>query len=120
MSSTKKILIAVSTLLVVMLLLPVLAVNFAPADAGLAVAFLLFFVIDPLTVLALGVMAGTELRKLWWIPVVSVAVFPFFFSVAVWEPVMELFIYSAMYLPVGVLAMLGTHYGIKYLKKKKQ
>lgn len=120
MSLTKKILIAVSTIILVMLAFPVLAVNFAPDDAGLAFAFLLFFVINPLTVLALGIMAGTDLRKLWWIPLAASAAFPLFFSVAVWQPVMELYIYSAIYLPIGVLAMLGTHYGIKYLKKKKK
>ena len=120
MSLTKKILIAVSTIILVMLVFPVLAVNFAPGDAGLAICFILFFLIAPLAVFVLSIMAGTDLRKLWWIPLAAVAAFPLFFSVAVWEPVMELYIYSAIYLPIGVLAMLGTHYGIKYLKKKKQ
>ena len=120
MSLTKKILLAVFTIILVMLVFPVLAVNFAPGDAGLAICFILFFLVDPLAVILLSVMAGTDLRKLWWIPLAVSASFPLFFSVAVWGLVTELFIYSAIYLPIGVLAMLGTHYGIKYLKKKKQ
>ena len=59
MSITKKILFAASTIILVMLIFPVLAVNFTPGDAGLAIAFLLFFVINKLNVLGLVIIAGT-------------------------------------------------------------
>ena len=118
MSIVKKTWVAVFTIILVMLIFPVMVLNFAPGDAAMGLCIILFFLINPLTVIALSVMAGTELRKLWWIPVVSAVAFPLLFSVAVWEPVMELFIYSVLYFCVGMLVMLGTHYGIKYLKKK--
>ena len=118
-SAKKKILIAISTLLVVMLVLPLLFVAFVPGEAAMAFCFILFFAVDPLAILALSIMAGTEIGDLWWIPLASAVSFPVFFSVAIWEPVVDLFVYSAVYLPAGVLAMLGTHFGIKYIKKKK-
>ena len=119
-SLTRKIVIAVSTLIVAMLILPILVVKLAPADFGMALCLILFFAVEPFVVMSLGVMAGTEIRKLWWIPVVSAAVFPLFFGVAVGELVVELFVYSAIYLCMGALAMLGTYYVVKRGKKKKQ
>ena len=119
MFSTKKTWVAVFTIILVMLIFPVMVLKFAPGDAAMGLCIILFFLINPLTVIALSVMAGTELRKLWLIPVASAVAFPFLFSVAVWELVMDLFIYSALYFCIGTLVMLGTHYGIKYLKKKK-
>lgn len=115
----RKILIVIITLLIIMLVLPVLIVKLAPSDAGMALCFILFFVVDPFTILALSIMAGTELRKLWWVPVAGAVAFPLFFGVAVQEVVIELFVYSIFYAIAGILAMLGTHFGIKIINKRK-
>lgn len=117
--SIRKIAIVIITLMITMLVLPVSIVKFAPADAGMALCFILFFAVDPFTILALSIMAGTELPKLWWVPVAGGVAFPLFFGVAVGEVVTELFVYSALYAVVGFLAMLGMHYGIKITNKRK-
>lgn len=119
MSVKKKSCIAIVTMLVVMLILPLIAVRIVSSDAGMALCFILFFAVNPLVVISLSVMAGTELRKLWWVPLLAAVVFPLFFGIVVMELVTDLFIYSALYLAVGLLAMIGMHFGIKVAKRGK-
>ena len=47
------------------------------------------------------------------------ALFPLLFGAAIGELVWDLYVYSAIYLPVGLLAMLGTHSGKKVVLKRK-
>ena len=117
-TTKKKILIFLAALIVCMLLIPVSVINIAPEDAGMALCFLLFFALNPLFVIAFGIVAGTELRKLWWFPIAASAVFPLFFWIAVGGVVWELWIYSVLYFCVGVLAMLGTHLGVNIGKNR--
>lgn len=117
MSVKKKSCIVIVTMLIVMFILPLIAVRIVSSDVGMALCFILFFAVNPLMVIALSVMAGTELRKLWWIPLLAAVLFPVFFSIIVMELVKDLFIYSAVYLAVGLLTMIGAHFGIKAAKR---
>ena len=49
--------------LIVMLALPWLAVSFVKDDAGMAVCFILFFAINPIYSVILGVFAGKKYKK---------------------------------------------------------
>lgn len=118
MKQTTKIVIAISAMLLTMLVIPLLTVQFAPADAGMAVCFILFFAVIPVENLLLGIMAGSHMRRLWWITVAASFGFPILFSFAVGELVWELFLYSVIYLCIGAGAMLITHLGKKYKPKK--
>lgn len=64
----------------VMLLLPWLAVTFAPGDAGMAICMLLFYGANPLYALWAGWSAGANVRKMWSIPVTTAA----FFLIGAW------------------------------------
>jgi len=119
MSVKKKSCIAIVTMLIVMFILPLIAVRIVSSDAGMTLCFILFFAVNPLMVIVLSVMAGTELKKLWWIPLLAAVLFPVFFGIVVRELVKGLFIYSALYLAVGLLAMTGMHFGIKVAKRGK-
>lgn len=114
-----KIIIAISTLLITMLVTPLLIVNLAPADMGMGLIFMLFFAIDPLAIIILSIIAGTDLRRLWWIPIVGALCLPLGYSVVIQEFVVELFAYSALYIGAGLIAMFGTHFGIKAANKRK-
>lgn len=114
-----KISITITTLLVAMLILPMTAVKFAPTDWGFAMLIIMFLIVNPFAVIGLSIMAGTEMRKLWWIPFASAVVFPIFFGAAVQEIVMDLFVYSILYFAVGMIAMLGTHFGVKLVRKRR-
>ena len=106
-----KIIITVASLILFMMILPWLAIEFGDGWAVTGLWMFAFFTVNPALVIVLSIMAGTELRRLWWIPLAIAASFPLLFSAAIGELVWDLYVYSAIYLPIGLLAMLGTHFG---------
>lgn len=99
----KKYVFPVAAILLVMLLLPSLAVRFIPGDAGMATCFALFYAVNPLLAVGMGVLAG--LRRQWWWPVaVSMA-----FMAGVWLAFkpgeMAFLLYAGAYLALGWAAM---------------
>lgn len=119
MSGGKKLKIILITIPVVMLLLPVLALKLGGAIAGMALCFILFFAVNPLAVLCLGILSGTDIRHLFWVPFVSALAFPLGFSVAVGELVTDLFVYAGLYVIIGLVAMGATALGIRYKNSRK-
>lgn len=115
----KKIAISAAAIVAVMLVFPLLIVNFAQPTAAMSLFMILFFIVCPLSVISLGILSGTAMGKLWWIPICAALIFPVCFWAVIGEWVFELFIYSAMYLCVGVIAMLGTHFGISASKSRE-
>ncbi len=99
---------------VVMLAFPWLAVTFVKGDAGMAACFLLFFAVNPLYSVIIGAFAGKDLRYLWSLPVISAALFLIgtwiFFDMGE----TAFILYAAVYLALGIAAML-----ISTLFKKK-
>ena len=91
---------------VVMIGLPYLAVKFVRGDAGMAVCFLLFFAVDPLTSVFIGIAAGRELRGRRFWPLLS----PVLFLLGVWilfDPGETAFLlYAGAYLLLGFASML--------------
>jgi len=114
-----KIIITVVSLLLFMMVLPRLAIEFGDGWAVTGLWMFAFFTVNPALVIGLSIMAGTELRKLWWIPITISALFPLLFGVAIGEFVWDLYVYSVIYLPIGLLAMLGAHFGMKIASKRK-
>ena len=114
-----KIAIAIASLILFMMVLPWLAVKFGEGLAVTGLWMFAFFTVNPALVIVLSIMAGTELRRLWWIPLAIAALFPLLFSAAIGELVWDLYVYSAIYLPIGLFVMLGTHFGKKIVLKRK-
>lgn len=110
-----KIIITVALLILFMMVLPWLAIQFADGWAVTGLWMFAFFTVNPALVIGLR----TEFRKLWWIPLAISALFPLLFGVAIGEFVWDLYVYSAIYLPIGLLAMLGTYFGMKIALKRK-
>ena len=106
MKAIKKIIIAASAIITFMLLLPVAVDLLADSLSTMGYWLLSFFAINPAVAIALGIMAGSDVRALWWLPLVAPAVFPLLFAVAIGELVADLYIYSAIYLLLGYAAEL--------------
>ena len=93
--------------------LPLLAVKVFRSDAGLAVALLLFFAVNPAAAIGIGIFSGRRLRASWFQPVL----FPLLFLLGVWaffdnkEPLW--LAYAAVYLLLGCASMLITALVIK-------
>ena len=119
MSTKKKCCIVLITLLIVMLVLPLVAVRLVSSDAGMALLLILFLILNPATVIVLSFMAGKDIKKLWWTPLLSAVVFPICCSVVFEVMVVELLVYSGLYLGIGTVAMLGAYFGIRIKQKRK-
>lgn len=91
--------------LVIMLVLPWLAVSFVKGDAGMAVCFILFFAVNPIYSVILGVFAGKNIKRLWGMPVISAVLFLLgswiFFSMGE----RAFILYAGVYLILGIAAM---------------
>ena len=114
-----KIIITAVSLVVFMMFLPLLAIKFADGWAVTGLWMFAFFTVNPALVIGLSIMARTELRRLWWIPVAISTLFPLLFGIAIGEFVLELYVYSVIYLPIGILAMPGAYFGKKLVLKNK-
>ena len=90
---------------VIMLALPWLAVSFIKGDAGMAVCFILFFAINPIYSVIMGVFAGKNVKRLWGMPVISTVLFLLgswiFFSMGE----KAFILYAGVYLILGIAAM---------------
>lgn len=90
----------------IMLALPWLAVTLVKGDAGMAVCFLLFFALNPIYSVAIGVFAGKDVKHLWSLPVISAVLFLIgtwiFFDMGE----MAFVLYAVVYLVLGIVTML--------------
>lgn len=119
MSIKKKCCTIFITLLFVMLVLPLVTVRLVSSDAGMSLLIILFLVLNPATVIILSIMAGKDIKKLWWTPILSAVIYPICCSIVFEVMVVELLVYSGLYLGIGTVAMLGTHFGIRMKQKRK-
>jgi hypothetical protein len=94
---------------------PWLAVTFA-GSAGMAICFVLFFALNPLFSAMCGAFAGTNIKRLWVLPIITAGLFWvgawLFFEIG--EPAFLL--YCGCYLVIGIVAMLIS----AFVKKRKQ
>lgn len=102
----KKNIICVLVSAFIMLFLPWCAVAFIKGDGGMAVCFLLFFTINPIASIVIGIVSGRNIRTSWFLHVLPAVLFLFgtwiFFDIR--EPA---FIpYAVVYLLLGYTAML--------------
>ncbi len=106
----------IAVLTVVMLVLPWVVVTFVKGDSGMAVCFLLFYAINPICSVAVGAVVGKDVKHLWSLPVISAALFLcgtwIFFDMGE----MAFILYAAVYLVLGVVAMLIS----MFVRKKMQ
>ena len=114
-----KVIIAIIAPVLCMLVWPLLAMLIFKDESGMGLLFLEFFVVNPILLIALGIMSGTDIKRLWGVPIAVSLAFPLLFGVAIREFVFDLYFYSAIYIPISAIAMLGTYLGIKLARKIK-
>lgn len=71
----KKLILWIIASTVIMLAFPWLAVTFIKGDGGMAVCFILFFVLNPIYVICAGVYAGKDKKRLWALPILTALFF---------------------------------------------
>ena len=98
------------------LLFPWLAVTFVKDDAGMAICFILFFVVNPIYSVIIGIFSGKNISGLWCLPIISSVLF----LVGAWiffDPgEMAFVMYAVIYFVLGISAMLLSIFINKKLK----
>ena len=100
----------------IMLLLPWCAAAFADGVSGMAVCLLLFFAVDPIAAICVGVFAGRELKAAWFQPLLLSALFLLGTWVFFDMGERAFLLYAAIYLFLGyavaaIAAVLGRKKG---------
>lgn len=114
----KKNIAALILIAVVMFLLPGATVVFAPHDAGMAICFVLFFGLNSLFSLYVGIYSGLNVKGRWCLPVINAAAF----LLGVWtvfdwgNP--DFYGFAIAYLVIAVLAMVTTIVVVRNIKKE--
>ena len=98
----------------VMLGLPWAAVTFAPADAGMAICFILFYAINPIFSILIGAVAASGEENVWVLPCSSATMFIFGTWIFFDSREMIFIVYGCVYLVIGYGSMLVT----KIIKRK--
>ena len=105
---TKRTIIPLLIAALVALLLPWLTVTFVRGDSGMAVIFLLFFAVNPITAILLGVFSGGNVREAWLQPLLFAALFLMGAWMLFTMAEMAFALYAVIYLLLGYAAMLAA------------
>lgn len=109
---------AILVMILVMFGLPAAAVTFAPGDVGMAIAFILFFGLNPAESMFVGIYSGMDLKHRWYLPPLNAALF----LLGVWtvfdwgNP--DFYGYAIAYLGVALVAMLTTVIVVRNVRKE--
>lgn len=114
-----KIIISVIVIIAIMVVLPLVMIHITDSWSALGYLLLCLIAINPVVAVALGVFNGSMFRKLWFIPLIILMVFPLFYWIVLKEVILELYIYSAGYAVLNLCAMIITNAVVKKYKAKK-
>lgn len=106
MSRVKRSVIILALIAFFMLILPLITIQTVKADAGMLVTLLLFFVVHPAVSIAVGILAGKDMKFFWPAPAVVAALF-WLFSTFTYETAFPV-VYSAAYLVISSISMVIT------------
>lgn len=106
MNKIKRLLLILAIITTAMLIIPIITVNTVKADAGMLVTLLLFFIVHPIVSVAVGILAGRDIKFLWISPIL-VAVLFWLFSCLAYEPAFPI-VYSVAYFVICTVSMLIT------------
>ena len=89
-----------------MLIIPLVTVNTVRAESGMAVTLLLFFIVHPVVSVAIGILAGKDMRFFWFCPILVAGLF-WIFARITYDPAFPI-VYSIAYLIISAISMLIT------------
>ena len=113
----KKLTAGIVILVLIMIGLPLLTELFVKGEGGFLVIFLMFYVIDPLWSALAGIFAGTDIRRLWSLPVIS-AILYLAGTWGIFEMGESAFVLMALvYLLTGVVFMGITYFVLRKVNK---
>ncbi len=115
----KKLLICLGIFLAAIVLCPLGFTMLSQLGAweGIGFLFILNLLLYPIAFGIMGIVAGTDIRKLWFVPVVAAVLYLPAMWLILRSLVIEFSVYAVIYLIIAVVAMLITHSVIKMIRK---
>ena len=103
---------------IVMFLIPYLLTVFLSAGAGMMIYFVIFFYLNPIHSVLLGVSCGKRIKKMYYLPLVSAIMFVLGAWVFIDAYETAFLMYAGVYLALSVVSMLLS-FIVYSIKKKK-
>ena len=95
--------------ILVMFILPLLTILFVKSDAGMAVCFILFFAVNPVHSVFIGINSGKNITKLWIMPIVTSIIFLISSWILFEFKEIAFVIYSVIYLLLSLFSMFISY-----------
>ena len=105
MKLKKKIIIAVTSMFLILLIIPFVFINLSQSYEFMGIMILLFFVVNPIAVVIINLIIGKDLKKLWWMPILFCIIFLLSYWLILEEIILDLIIYAICYLVIGIIFM---------------
>lgn len=102
----KKLAVLIAALIAVLVILPYCVITFLGAWSGMGAMMLLLFLVNPAVSGGLGVIAGKDIKKLWWIPLAFAVLFMLCYWLVLFIVVLEFYVYAVAYWLLGSVVML--------------
>ena len=103
---------------IVLFILPLLAAKFA-GSSGMALCYIMFFAVNPIFFITEGIASGKEIRKHWFMPLVSAVIYLISMWVVFDMGEDAFLLYAGTYFAIGTIVMFITS-AICYVATKKQ
>ena len=116
MGVKKKIKIISVIMLVILLILPLILINISEPYEFMGIMIILFFVVNPITLLIINLMIGKDVKKIWWIPIFFSIIFLLSYWFVLKEIILDLIVYAIGYLVIGLIFMLVSVFLSKKIK----
>jgi len=120
MSTKKRIALIAAILVVALLVIPFFVILCLPKDAGRGIPYILYFVICAIVSVALGIIAGKDIKNLFYTPIILSVLFPFCFAIVTGNMVWRMFLYSLLYLICTSVIMICAHFYTKHKEENKK
>jgi len=101
-----KIILSFLLILLTMFVFPVFIVNFVEPHNSMGWLIILFFGINPILSIVLGILAATDIHRMWYIPLLVPFLFPVLYWIILQQFVVDFYVYSLGYFVVGLVAMI--------------
>ncbi len=89
-----------------MLLLPLILVKTVKGDAGMLVALILLFAVNPVLSVIMGILSGRQVSTFWFMPIILAVLF-WAFSSLTYQTAFPI-VYSVIYFVICLFSMLLT------------
>ena len=115
----KKLLICLGIFLLAIVLCPLEFVLLSQIGAweGISFIFILNLLLYPIAFVGMGIVSGTDIIKLWFMPVAASILYLPVMWIILRSLVIEFTVYAAIYLIIAVVAMLTTHSVLRMIRK---